>query len=106
MKTEAEISHLWQLAHLKFHFGEKMAVHSMIQSVTCKAEIEFHLNLHPEFLDSQAGNALFREKSADDGTGTKSFAEQRKEPVAPQTRNPAIRIALLQASIFFGLNRC
>ena len=101
MRTETEISHLWQLAHLKFYFGEKLAVHSMqgvdnpeMESATCKAENEFRLNdLHPEFLDSQAESGLFGEKSANDGAGTKSFSEQKKQPAAPQALNPATRIA-------------
>jgi hypothetical protein len=25
MKTDAELSHLWQLAHLEFHFGKTLA---------------------------------------------------------------------------------
>lgn len=29
MKTEAELSHFWQFAHLKFYFCEQLAVHSM-----------------------------------------------------------------------------
>jgi hypothetical protein len=29
MRTDAEISDLWQMAHLKFHFGEK-AVNSLL----------------------------------------------------------------------------
>jgi hypothetical protein len=102
MKTEAEISHLWQLAHLKFHFGEQLAVHSMqsvdnpaTESATCRAENEFRPNLlHPESLDPEAGRAVFGKKSAKDGAGTKSLPEQlRQEPVAPQAINPATRIA-------------
>lgn len=30
MKTEREISELWQMAHLKFDFGEKLAVNAML----------------------------------------------------------------------------
>ncbi len=29
MKTDAEISKLWQMAHLKFHFGENLAMSAM-----------------------------------------------------------------------------
>ena len=29
MKTDAEISHLWQLAHLEFHFGKTLAQRAM-----------------------------------------------------------------------------
>lgn len=101
MKTEAEISHLWQLAHLKFYFGEKLAVHSMrsvdnpaTESATCAADNEFRLNhLHGEFLESQTGSAPVGEKSVDVG-GTKGFSEQsRKESAAPRVINPATRIA-------------
>ncbi|MBZ5489496.1 MAG: hypothetical protein LAO76_01020 [Acidobacteriia bacterium] len=85
MKSEAEISHLWQLAHLKFYFGEKLAEYSM-QSVDNSA-IEFAL-------DPEAESAVFGEKSAEDDAETESFPEQsRKEPVAPQGLNPSTRIA-------------
>lgn len=30
MKTEREISELWQMAHLKFDFGEQLAVNAML----------------------------------------------------------------------------
>jgi hypothetical protein len=101
-KRDEEISYLWQFAHLRFHFGEKLAVHSMqsvdnsaTESATCWAENEFRLNLlYPESLDSEAGRAVFGKKSAEDGAGSKSFPEQsRQEPVAPQALNPATRIA-------------
>jgi hypothetical protein len=29
MKTNAEISWLWQFEHLKFHFGEELAIRAM-----------------------------------------------------------------------------
>jgi hypothetical protein len=34
MITDPEISHLWQFAHLKFHFGEKLALNAMLFSPT------------------------------------------------------------------------
>lgn len=37
MKPDAEISRLWQLGHLKFHFGEKLAV-KMLSPTT---EVEY-----------------------------------------------------------------
>jgi hypothetical protein len=30
MKTDAEISQLWQFAHLKFHFGETLALNATV----------------------------------------------------------------------------
>lgn len=38
MKTDTEISELWQMAHLKFHFGEKLAVKAMLSR---KANMEY-----------------------------------------------------------------
>ncbi len=29
MRTNSEMSELWQFAHLKFHFGEELAKHAM-----------------------------------------------------------------------------
>jgi hypothetical protein len=85
MKTEAEISYLWQFAHLKFHFGEKLAMQSM-QSVDNPA-IESPL-------DPGAKNAVFGEKIGEDGAGTQGFLEEsRKIQVAPQGLNPATQIA-------------
>lgn len=46
MRTEAEISHLWQFAHLKFYFGEKLAMHSM-QSADSPA-MEFATRSHED----------------------------------------------------------
>lgn len=56
MRTEAEISHLWQFAHLKFYFGEELAVHSMqavdspaMEFAAPRGENEFRLNrLHQD----------------------------------------------------------
>lgn len=30
MKTDTEISELWQVAHLRFHFGEKLAINALL----------------------------------------------------------------------------
>jgi predicted deacetylase len=65
MRTEAEISHLWQFAHLKFYFGEKLAVHSMqagdspaMEFAARRGENEFRLNASIRILNSQAGSTL------------------------------------------------
>ena len=105
MRTEAEISHLWQLAHLKFYFGEKLAVRSM-QSVhnpamdfaTCRDENEFRPSASG-LLDSQAGSSLCGKKSADDGAGTEglrtkegaccSATASRRQPEMRDSKRPS-----------------
>lgn len=101
MKTEAEISYVWQLAHLKFHFGEKLAMRSMhlvvdpaMKSVIPSPKNEFRLGpLHPEFPDAQAGNAGLGEEALEVGAGDRDLPEQsRKEPAAGAP-NRSTRIA-------------
>jgi hypothetical protein len=73
MKTEAEISTLWQMAHLKFHFGEKLAMNAMF-SPTKNVKYEAPL------LESvTASNA--------------SLGEARKEPTSSRVSDLANEIA-------------
>lgn len=101
MKTEAEISHLWQLANLKFHFGAKLAmdaVHPVVaplmKSVNRSGKHEFQLDrLDPEFRDSQAGGAGLGKKSIDVRSADEELPQQlRKKPVTGAPNRPT-RIA-------------
>ena len=38
MKTDTEISELWQVAHLRFHFGENLAMNALLSP---KASVEY-----------------------------------------------------------------
>ncbi|OAI57279.1 hypothetical protein AYO50_01760 [Acidobacteria bacterium SCGC AG-212-P17] len=73
MKTEAEISTLWQMAHLKFHFGEELAMNAMFSPTTnVKCEV-------PLFQAVPASND--------------SLGESRKEPTSRRVSDLATEIA-------------
>jgi hypothetical protein len=101
MKTEAEISYLWQLANLKFHFGAKLAmdaVHPVVappmKSVNRSDQNEFQLDrLQPEFRDSQAGSAGLGEKSVDVRSADQELPEQSPKKPAAGAPNLRTRIA-------------
>jgi len=86
MKTDAEISHLWQLAHSKFYFGERLANHSM------KGEVgDNHIQVDDQPMTGIAEQA---ERGVDAAAGGKdSPTQSRKEPSVPQAPNLPTRIA-------------
>jgi hypothetical protein len=72
MKTDTEISELWQMAHLKFHFGER-AVNALLSPTT---------NVDRESLPFQAV-----------ARSNDSLGETRKEPTGHRVSDLAIEIA-------------
>ena len=54
MRTSTEISQLWQIAHLKFHFGEKLAVNALLShkdNIECGAEPADTVYLADKFVE-------------------------------------------------------
>jgi hypothetical protein len=95
MKTDVEISELWQMAHLKFHFGEKLANHSMksvvgtMKSIVPSADNQIQVDDQP-----MTGIAEQAERWVDTAAGGKdSPTQSRKEPSVPQVPNLPTRIA-------------
>jgi hypothetical protein len=95
MKTDVELSELWQMAHWKFHFGEKLAYQS-IKSVVCimksivpSADNQIQVDDQP-----MTGIAEQVERWVDAAAGGKDSPTQaRKEPPVPQSPNLPTRIA-------------
>ena len=79
MKTNAEISHLWQLAHLKFHFGEELAVHTMLGG--------------PAPATESAAGVDYAARSNEAGAAGKDFQGQHRKDPASRKPNLSTRIA-------------
>ena len=104
MKTDAEISRLWQFAHSKFHFGEKLAVHAMLgvagpameSGVIRSAKNQTQVDDHPAPLGkSAAGSVEYAARSAEAGTAGKIVWNSTK--ILPLPKNPTFRPELHEA---------
>jgi hypothetical protein len=101
--NEARISYLWQMAHLKFHFGQSLAMqamHGMASPEMKSLIIGSAKNLtsgddHRESFGIAPGASLgYEAKSAETrAAGEDSQVQSRKEPTDPQTPNLSNRIA-------------
>lgn len=88
-KTDAELSYLWQLAHLEFHFGKTLAQRAM-HGVSDPASMQGADN-HIQVDDQPTAGIVDHAEGSVQGTGKEE--QSPKKSLAPKARNFSTRIA-------------
>jgi hypothetical protein len=94
-KTDAELSYLWQLAHLEFHFGKTLAhraMHGVSDPAMKSASIEGADN-HIQIDDQPTAGIVEHAEGLSQAAGKDYTAQSAKKDSAPQARNFSTRIA-------------
>jgi hypothetical protein len=92
-KTDAEASHLWQLAHLEFHFGKTLAQRAMhgVSDPAMKSASMRGADNHIRVDDRPTAGIVEHAERLVQGTGKEE--QSPKKSSAPQTRNFSTRTA-------------